>query len=122
MVEGSQARIITAVDVTPREVPDKDLLERLYKEYVGTMGHILADVADAKYGSYAYCKLLEETSLPARITPVRGWGDQREVPSESVRSRRQGKTLLLPQRTGAQAQGHVLFGPAAFRHHLPRLP
>ena len=53
-VEGGRARIITAVDVTPGEVADEELLDRLCKEHEGTTGRTLSEVvADTKYGTFA---------------------------------------------------------------------
>ncbi len=49
-VDGGRARLITALDVTPGEVADEHLLDRLLKEHRGTTGRTVAEVvADTKY-------------------------------------------------------------------------
>ena len=50
-VDGGRQRIITAVEVTPGEVADEYLLDRLLKEHAGvTHRRVEEVVADAKYG------------------------------------------------------------------------
>lgn len=67
-VDGGRARIITALDVTPGEVADEDLLDRLCKEHTGTTGRTLAEVvADAKYGVAANYRWLEAAGVRASI-------------------------------------------------------
>ena len=82
-VDGGRARIITAVDATPGEVLDEDLLVRLVKEHEGATGATLTEVvADSKYGTYAHYQWLEAQAIRASIPPHLGEGKQRAVPSE----------------------------------------
>ena len=82
-VDGGAARVITAVDVTPGEVADEDLLDRLIKEHEGATGRIVAEVvADAKYGTYANYRALDAAGIRASIPPHLGRGKARAVPGE----------------------------------------
>jgi transposase len=70
-VDGGTARVITAVDVTPADVPDFDLLDRLCKDHQGTTGRRVAEViADGRYSTYEIYRLLEERGIRASI-PLR---------------------------------------------------
>jgi Transposase domain (DUF772) len=72
-VAGGPARSITAVDVTPAAVADADLLERLRKEHEGATGRTAtAVVADAKAGTAASYRALEEDGIRASIPPHLG--------------------------------------------------
>jgi hypothetical protein len=80
-VDGGRARIITAVEATPGAVADEDLLDRLIKEHEGATGRTVAEaVADAKYGTHANDRALEERAIRASIPPHQGRGKKRAVP------------------------------------------
>jgi transposase len=82
-VDGGAARIITAVDVTPGEVADEDLLDRLIKEHEGATGRTVAEVvADAKYGTYANYRALDAAGIRPSIPPHLGRGKARAIPGE----------------------------------------
>jgi Transposase DDE domain len=69
-VDGGRQRIITAVDVTPGEVADEYLLDRLLKEHAGvTRRQVEEVVADTKYGTPANYVCLEEAGIRATIPP-----------------------------------------------------
>jgi IS5 family transposase len=69
-VDGGRPRIITAVDITPGEVADEYLLERLLKEHVGvTRRQVEEVVADTKYGTHANYVRLREAGIRATIPP-----------------------------------------------------
>ncbi len=69
-MDGGRARLITALDVTPGEVADEHLLDRLLKEHRGTTGRTVAEVvADTKYGTYANYVALEQQGIRASIPP-----------------------------------------------------
>jgi hypothetical protein len=71
------------VDVTPGEVADEDLLDRLIKEHEGATGRTVTEVvADAKYGTYANYRALEEAGIRASIPPHLGRGKTRAIPAE----------------------------------------
>jgi transposase len=83
-VDGGRARIITAVEATPGAVADEDLLDRLLKEHEGTTGRTVAEVvADAKYGTHANYRALEERTIRASIPPHDGRGKTRAVPGDA---------------------------------------
>ncbi len=69
-MDGGRARLITALDVTPGEVADEHLLDRLLKEHRGTTGRTVAEVvADTKYGTCANYVALEQQGIRASIPP-----------------------------------------------------
>ena len=69
-VDGGRQRIITAVEVTPGEVADEYLLDRLLKEHVGvTHRQVDEVVADTKYGTHANYVRLEAAGIRATIPP-----------------------------------------------------
>ena len=82
-VDGGQARIITALDVTPGDFADEHLLGQLCQEHMDTSGCILQEViADTKYGTFANYQWLEQQGIQATIPPhENGWSD-RAVPRE----------------------------------------
>jgi transposase len=82
-VDGGTARIITALDVTPGDVADEELLDRLRKEHEGTTGRTVTEVtADAKYGTHEIYQMLEAAGIRASIPPHRASDQQRAVPRE----------------------------------------
>jgi transposase len=82
-VDGGAARIITAVDVTPGEVADEHLLDRLLKEHEGATGRTVTEVvADTKYGTYANYAALEQAGIAASIPSHAEAGQRRAVPRE----------------------------------------
>jgi hypothetical protein len=82
-VDGGRARVVTAVDATPGEVLDEDLLVRLVKEHEGATGRTVAEVAaDSKYGTYEHYRWLEARGIWPSIPPHLGQGKQRAVPGE----------------------------------------
>ena len=69
-VDGGRQRIITAIEVTPGEVADEYLLDRLLKEHAGvTRRQVEEVVADTKYGTHANYVRLEEAGIRATIPP-----------------------------------------------------
>jgi transposase len=69
-VDGGSQRIITAVEVTPGEVADEYLLDRLLKEHAGvTRRQVQEVVADTKYGTHANYVRLEQAGIRAAIPP-----------------------------------------------------
>jgi transposase len=69
-VDGGRARLITAVDVTPGEVADEHLLDRLLKEHEGATGRTVTEVAaDTKYGTHENYVALERRGIRASIPP-----------------------------------------------------
>jgi transposase len=69
-VDGGRARLITAVEVTPGEVADEHLLDRLLKEHAGATGRTVAEVvADTKYGTHENYVALERQGIRASIPP-----------------------------------------------------
>jgi transposase len=83
-VDGGRARIITAAEATPGAVADEDLLDRLIKEHEGATGRTVAEVvADAKYGTHANYRALEERTIRASIPPHHGRGKTRAVPGDA---------------------------------------
>lgn len=69
-VDGGRQRIITAVEITPGEVADEYLLDRLLKEHVGaTHRRVEEVVADTKYGTHANYLRLEAAGSRATIPP-----------------------------------------------------
>ena len=69
-VDGGRQRILTAIEVTPGEVADEYLLDRLLKEHAGvTRRQVEEVVADTKYGTHANYIRLEEAGIRATIPP-----------------------------------------------------
>jgi transposase len=69
-VDGGHPRIITAVEVTPGEVADEYLLDRLLKEQAGSTGRRVEEVvADTKDGTHANYVRLEQAGIRATIPP-----------------------------------------------------
>jgi transposase len=82
-VDGGLARIITAIDVTPGEMADEALLDRIRKEHEGTTGRRVAEVvADAKYGTCEVYRMLEAAGIRPSIPPQRASEQQRAIPRE----------------------------------------
>jgi len=82
-VDGGTARIITALAVTPGEIADEELLDRLGKEHTGTTGRPPGEVvADAKYGTHATYARWEAQGIRARIPPHWAAEQHRAVPRE----------------------------------------
>ena len=105
-VDGGAARIITAVDVTPGEVADEDLLDRLLKEHAGATGRTVAEVvADAKHGTYANYGALEAAGIRASIPPHLGRGKTRAIPGELFVYDPAGDRFLCPEGQELRRQG-----------------
>ena len=105
-VDGGAARVITAVDVTPGEVADEDLLDRLIKEHEGATGRTVTEVvADAKYGTYANYGALEAAGIRASIPPHLGRGKRRAVPGELFVYDPVGDRFLCPEGQVLRRQG-----------------
>lgn len=69
-VDGGRQPIITAIEVTPGEVADEYLLDRLVKEHAGiTQRQVEEVVADTKYGTHANYVRLEQAGIRATIPP-----------------------------------------------------
>ena len=105
-VDGGAARIITAVDVTPGEVADEDLLDRLIKEHEGATGRTVTEVvADAKYGTYANYRALEDDGIRASIPPHLGRGKARAIPGELFVYDPIGDRFVCPEGQELRRQG-----------------
>jgi transposase len=82
-VDGGPARVITAVEVTPGEVADEAVLDRVLKEHAGASRRTVAEVvADAKYGIPAVYRALEAQGIRACIPPLPPRGSRRGIPPE----------------------------------------
>jgi hypothetical protein len=82
-VDGGTARIITAIEATPGDMADEELLDRIRKEHEGTTGRAVAEVtADAKYGTHEIYTMLEAAGIHASIPPHRASDQQRAIPRE----------------------------------------
>src|SRR5262249_5373464 len=82
-VDGGRARVITAVDVTPGEMADERLLDRLLKEHAGATGRTVTEVvADAKYGTQENSAALERQGIRASIPPHRTTSDRGAYPPD----------------------------------------
>jgi hypothetical protein len=80
-VDGGPARIITALDVTPGEVADEHLLDRLIKEHEGATGRTVSEVvADTKYGTHANYAALDQAGIAASIPSHAEASQRRAVP------------------------------------------
>jgi transposase len=96
-VDGGRQRVVTAVEVTPGEVADEYLLDRLLKEHVGvTRRQVEEVVADAKYGTHANYVRLEAAGIRATIPP-----------HSAMRER------------GAYRADHFVYEPAPDRYRCP---
>lgn len=81
-VDGGAARIITAIEVTPGEVADEYLLDRVRKEHEGTTGRAVSEVvADTKYGTQENYLALEQEGIWPSIPPHDSW-EQRALPRD----------------------------------------
>jgi transposase len=82
-VDGGMARIITALDVTPGDIADEALLDRICKEHEGATGRTVIEVtADAKYGTHEIYKMLEARGIRPSIPPHLASDQRRAVPRE----------------------------------------
>jgi transposase len=105
-VDGGAARIITAVDVTPGEVADEHLLDRLIKEHAGTTGRVVTEaVADAKYGTQANYRALEDDGIRASIPPHAGPAKKRALPGELFAYDPAGDRFVCPVGQALRRQG-----------------
>jgi transposase len=105
-IDGGRARLITAVEVTPGEVPDADLLDRLWREHVGMTGCCLREVvADATYGTYATYRLLEGQRIRASIPILGSAWDRRALPSTRFRYDQDADCYWCPAGQRLKRQG-----------------
>lgn len=105
-VDGGRARVITAVDVTPGEVGDEVLLDRLCKEHERTTGRTLAEVtADAKYGTAANYRLLEAAGIRASIPVHEAGPPPHPVPRTACTYDAEGDRFLCPTGQPLARQG-----------------
>ncbi len=106
-VDGGKARVITAVDVTPGEVADVELLDRLCKEHEGMIGRRLSEVvADATYGTYATYRLLEGRGILPSIPILGRVRDRRAVPSNLFRYDHNSDCYWCPTGQVLKRQGY----------------
>ncbi len=85
-VDGGRARVITAIEVTPGEVADGQLLDRLCKEHEGVTGrHLREVVADTTYGTDAIYRSLEGRAIRPSIPILGSAWDRRALPSALFR-------------------------------------
>jgi transposase len=81
-VDGGQARIVTAVEVTGGGIADEHLLERLIREHEGNVGRRPDEVgADAKYGTAENYQMLERLGILGSIPLRSSSADSRTVPA-----------------------------------------
>jgi transposase len=105
-VDGGAARIITAVDVTPGEVADEHLLDRLLKEHEGATGRTVTEVvADTKYGTFANYAALERAGIAASIPSHAEAGQRRAVPRELFGYDPGGDRFVCPAGQALRRQG-----------------
>ncbi len=120
-VDGGRARVITAVDVTPGEVADVELLDRLCKEHEGMTGYRLREVvADATYSTYATYSLLEARGILPSIPILGRARDRRAVPSNLFRYDHDSDCYWCPagqmlKRQGYSRTGRVGGGAVIYR-------
>jgi transposase len=82
-VDGGPARVITAIEVTPGEVADEMVLDRVLEAHAGATGRAVAEVvADAKYGIPAVYRALEAAGVRASIPPTPPRGSRHGIPRE----------------------------------------
>jgi transposase len=105
-VDGGRARVITAIDVTPGEVADADLLDRLCKEHEGVTGRRLREVvADATYGTYASYRLLEDRDIRPSVPILGSAWDRRALPSNLFRYDHDADCYWCPAGQALKRQG-----------------
>jgi transposase len=105
-VDGGPARIITAVDVTPGEVADEHLLDRLIKEHEGATGRTVSEVvADTKYGTHANYAALEQAGIAASIPSHADASQRRAVPRELFVYDPATDRFLCPEGQALRRQG-----------------
>jgi len=105
-VDGGSARIITAVDVTPGDVADEYLLDRLRKEHEGTTGCMVREVvADAKYGTHDNYQTLEAAGIRASIPPHLGSDQHRAIPRDAFTYDPRADRFLCPHGHPLMRQG-----------------
>jgi transposase len=105
-VDGGAARIITALDVTPGDIADEALRDRLRKEHEGTTGRRVAEVtADATYGTHEIYHMLEAAGIRASIPPHRASDQQRSIPREQFIYDPRADRFLCPQGHPLKRQG-----------------
>ena len=110
-VDGGRARVITAVDVTPGEVADVELLDRLCKEHEGMIDRRLREVvADATYGTYATYSLLEAQGIRPSIPILGRVRDRRAVPSNLFRYDHDSDCYWCPAGQRLKRQGYSRTG------------
>jgi transposase len=106
-VDGGAARIITAVEVTPGEVADEAVLDRVLKEHAGATGRAVAEVvADAKYGIPAVYRALAADGIRACIPPRPPRGSRRGVPPDRFRYDPAADRFTCPEGQALRRYGH----------------
>ena len=94
------------MDVTPGEVADEHLLDRLIKEHAGATGRAVAEaVADAKYGTQANYRALEDDGIRASIPPHVGPAKKRALPGERFAYDPAGDRFVCPEGQALRRQG-----------------
>ena len=112
-VEGGTARAITAGEVTPGDLADEELLDRICKEHGGTTGRTVAEVtADAGYGTAVNRARLEAQGKRAGIPPHTGGDQGRAVPREPVAYQTARGRYACPQGQPLTRQGISCTGAA----------
>jgi transposase len=108
-VDGGTARVITALEVSPADVADFDLLDRVCKEHQGiTRRHLREVITDGRYSTYAVYRLLEEQGMLASI-PVRAERYRQMTPDQFVYEA-QADRYVCPQGQRLTRQG-ISHGP-----------
>jgi hypothetical protein len=98
-VDGGRQRIITAVEITPGEVADEYLLDRLLKEHVGTTHRQVEEVvADTKYGTHANYVRLEAAGIRATIPPHSAMRERGAYRADQFVYELATRSLSLPKR------------------------
>ena len=121
-VDGGRARIITARDVTPGDIADEFLLDRLRKEHEGTTGCAVREVvADAKYGTHDNDQTLEAAGIKASIPPHLASDQHRPMPREQFTYDPVHGSVCLSQRPTLDAPGDLPYGQRGGVHHLSGL-
>lgn len=113
-VDGGVARIITALDVTPGDIADEDLPDRICKEHEGTTGRTAEEViAATKYGTVATYALLEAQGKRASIPPHLAGDQDRAVPREQFVYDSAHDRSVCPQGQPLTRQGVSCTGTAS---------
>ena len=96
-VDGGQARIVTAVEVTGGGVADEHLLELLLGDHESNVGRRPTELgADAKYGTADNYQMLERLGIRGAIPMRPNCADSREVPPDAFSYDPKSDSFICP--------------------------